>query len=162
MMKKNMFIVIFLCYISIYAQNSVNIDDIFTTVKKDYLYNLVQINTNTNTILTFNETTEKSQKKRCLVIKETLKMNLQIKSVNNILLKIKEDSATEAIYANVFCILLRNTKQFTEKTGNGEFAPNQVTQTYKWVLKDDLLIFIFTNRPLEHKLQQYVYLPSVE
>jgi len=159
-MKKCTFIVTFFCYISIYAQDSVDTNDILTAIKKDYLYNLVQINT--NTILTVEETTKMDIEKTHLMIKKILKIDLQIKGVNHIWLKIKEDSGSAAIEASIYFILLRNTKCFVKKSGNGKLVPSKVIQTYKWILKDDLLIFIVTNRQLDHKLQRYVYWPKVE
>jgi hypothetical protein len=161
-MKKNIFIISFFCYISTYAQGSVDTNDILTALKKDYLYNLVQINTNANTILTFKKTTEEDREDKCLLIEKKLKLDLQIKSADNIWLQIQEDCNSEAITANVLFILLKDTKRFIKKNGNGEFVPNKAIFTYKWVLKGDLLIFIFTDRPLNYKFQQYVYLPTVE
>jgi hypothetical protein len=57
---------------------------------------------------------------------------------------------------------LKTTDNFTEKSGSGEFIPNKVTLTYKWILKDNILIFIFTSRELNHKFQKYIYWDSLD
>ena len=64
--------------------------------------------------------------------------------------------------AVVFFVLLKNTNGFTKKSGEGEIIPSKLTTSYRWALKDNLLIFIYTYAPPKEKIQQYVYLPKVE
>lgn len=102
-----------------------------------------------------------SYEKKLLLIEEKLNIDLQIENETNIPFTVQEKCDSAAIQLNVFFILLKNTDHFIEKSGYGEFFPNKVTLTYKWVLQDNLLIFIFTNRELNRKFQQYVYLPML-
>jgi hypothetical protein len=154
------FVVIIAFYsILVYAQENDSVNSILINAQKDYLYHLQQLNI--GTILSFKETTA-SDKKKPLLITEKLNIDLQIKNVVNMPFDIQEKCDSASIQVNVFFVLLKNTDGFIKKTGDGEFFPNKVTLTYKWVLIDDLLIFIFTSRELWHKFQQYVYLPNAK
>ena len=114
---------------------------------------------NIGTILKFQETTISDTKKPLLMAKE-LQIDLQISDMVNIPFNIQEKCDSAYLKVNVFFVLLKSTDDFVKKTGYGEVIPNKALLTYRWVLIDNLLIFIFTSRELSHKLQQYVYLPG--
>jgi len=153
---RNLFIIIAILFsISSLSQNYNNSTSILTVCQKDYLYGLSKLNI--GTMLQFKEANSNDTTK-LLLIKEKLKIDLKVEIYLNIPFTIQEKCDSAAIQVNVFFILLKNTNDFIAKYGSGEFYPNKVTLTYKWVLKNNLLIFVFTSRELTDKLQQYVYL----
>ncbi|MDR0507211.1 MAG: hypothetical protein LBH32_10425 [Dysgonamonadaceae bacterium] len=156
-MKKVFIFLIVLYSISLWSQEKDDTNFLLTNAQKDYLYHLSKLNV--ETILSFKDFTLNDSKKLSLIEKK-FNIDLQIEDEVNILFTIQEKCDSAAIQVNVFFVLLKSTDSFIEKSGYGEFFPNKVTLTYKWVLKDNLLIFIFTNRELNHKFQQYVYLPT--
>lgn len=160
-MKKIIVILISIisCSVSINAQKMDTISNILINAQKNYLYRLCLMNT--QTIISF-KTTIPSDQKKILLIKEILGVELQVENVVNIPFFIQEKCDSAAIKANVFFILLEETDIFIKKSGNGEITPNKATLTYKWQLKDNLLIFIFTNRELNHKFQKYIYMDSID
>jgi hypothetical protein len=164
-MKKNIILIMFFCYISIYAQSNVDSADVLTAIKKNYLYNLTQINA--NTILTIEP--HRKEVPVTPLIATTLNIKLQIKETDNISFIIREKEGCEplkecGLYASVYFIVLKNTKGFSKKSGEGDYVPVPAPIAYRWVLNGDVLIFIFTDgyQQLSNKYQRYVYLPAAE
>ena len=157
---RNIFIfivIVILFSISLLAQDYDNNNFTLAVCQKDYLYGLSK--SNVNTILQFKATNSKDTTK-LLLIKEKLNIDLKVESYENTPFTIQEKCDSAAIQVNVFFVLLKDTTDFIKDYGSGEFFPNKVTLTYKWVLKNNVLIFIFTSRELTDRFQQYVYLPQ--
>jgi hypothetical protein len=179
-MKKNIFIITLFCHISIFAQNSVDSTNVLTAIKKDYLYNLTQINTNTILII---DPYQKNVQFPSAIAK-TLNIKLQIKETDNLSFTIREKEECKPLKemdngyltiqekegcnpyrlsVSVYFIVLKSTNGFSKKSGDGDFI-SKAPDSYRWVLKGDILIFIFTRgfRQLSNTLQRYVYLPAAE
>jgi hypothetical protein len=156
-MKKIFIIIAMFFSISLLSQNYENSQSALSICQKDYLYGLSKLNI--GTILQF-KATNSSDTTKLSLIKEKLNIDFKVEGFENIPFTIQEKCDFFAIQVNVFFILLKDSSEFETKYGSGEFFPNKVTLTYKWVLKNNILIFIFTGRELTDKLQRYVYLPN--
>lgn len=155
---KNTFISILFfvcCSTSVFSQTNEEISRMLVDEQKDYLYHLCQINN--QRILIFKKPSSNEQD-RLMLIKNILDINFQKENVKNIPFSIKEKCDSASIKANVFFIYIENAESLIEKKGCGEIHPNKVTLTYKWLIRDNVVIFIFTSRELEHRFQKYVYL----
>ncbi|MCL2183378.1 MAG: hypothetical protein FWB85_07920 [Chitinispirillia bacterium] len=155
-MKKLTLIIVFIYSFTIYAQINDSIPSKLLDVQKDYLYHLIQRNSGTNTTLHFKKPIAEDLGK-LPAIKDTLKINLQIKNAVNTHFHIDETDSHDPghIRANVFFILLKTTNGFIQRSGSGIFHPNKVDLSYKWRLEGDVLIFAFVSGT-NNRFERYI------
>jgi len=172
-MKKIIIITLF-CFISIYAQENGGADDILINAKKDYLYHLQRLNIGTT--LRFVEAKGDDGWAAAFIRSELdreFNGNWPFKKENSIDIDLKTERKDKMkfwiqeekhllpdIEARVYLLLLKNTNGFTKKSGGGRF--DNGPSTYRWTLKDNLLIFVSTWHFDSRSSQKYVYVPDAE
>lgn len=156
-MKRTFFALMFVFSITFCnAQMRDSVFVILENCQKDYLYHLY--NLNKKSVLNF-KTPSLNNSEKMALISNILKVDIQFNETINMPFFVQEKCDSASIQANIFFIMLKPNcdNYLIEEAGSGEVNPNKVILTYKWNIQNDVLIFIFTNRELNHPFQKYIY-----